>query len=110
MRLEGRQVVITGAGSGIGRAIAVQCAAEGARVVVGDIDPIGGRATVTQIEQAGGRARFVETDVTRAEDAKRLVKVALSETGRLDALVNNAARGGGDDILKTEEAEWDRIM
>ena len=110
MRLEGRQVVVTGGGSGIGRAIAVQCATEGARVVVGDIDPIGGRATVTQIEQAGGRARFVETDVTRAEDAKRLVKVALSETGRLDALVNNAARGGGDDILKTEEAEWDRIM
>jgi NAD(P)-dependent dehydrogenase (short-subunit alcohol dehydrogenase family) len=110
MRLEGRRIVVTGAGSGIGRAVAQQCASDGASVLVADIDPIGGRATVAGIEEAGGRADFVEADVTRAEDTRRLVAAALAPGGRLDGLVNNAARSGVDDILKTDEAEWDQVL
>src|SRR5262249_47444629 len=95
---------------GIGRAVAQQCASDGASVLVADIDPIGGRATVAGIEEAGGRADFVEADVTRAEDTRRLVAAALAPGGRLDGLVNNAARSGVDDILKTDEAEWDQVL
>jgi NAD(P)-dependent dehydrogenase (short-subunit alcohol dehydrogenase family) len=110
MRLEGRRIVVTGAGSGIGRAIAQHCASGGASVLVADIDPTGGRATVAGIEAAGGQADFVEADVTRAEDTRRLVAAALAPGGRLDGLVNNAARSGVDDILKTNEAEWDQVL
>jgi NAD(P)-dependent dehydrogenase (short-subunit alcohol dehydrogenase family) len=110
MRLEGRRIVVTGAGSGIGRAIARQCAAEGASVLVADINATGGHATVALIEEAGGRADFAETDVTRADDTRRLVDTALARGGRLDGLVNNAAASGADDILKTDEADWDRVL
>jgi NAD(P)-dependent dehydrogenase (short-subunit alcohol dehydrogenase family) len=110
MRLEGRGIIITGGGSGIGRAIAQHCAAEGARVLVADIDAAGGQATVELVLQAGGQAHFVQTDVTRAEEIARMVAAALADGGRIDALVNNAARGGGDDILRTDEAVWDRVM
>ena len=110
MRLEGRQVVVTGGGSGIGRAIARQCATEGAGVVVADMQTSGGLATVSQIEEAGGRARFFQADVTRADDVRRMIETALADGRRIDALVNNAAIGGGDDILRTEEAEWDRVI
>jgi meso-butanediol dehydrogenase / (S,S)-butanediol dehydrogenase / diacetyl reductase len=110
MRLQGRGIIVTGGGSGIGQAIAQQCAAEGANVLVADIDPTGGLTTVALIEQAGGHARFVKADVSHAEDVARMVEAALAQGGRLDALVNNAARGGGDDILLTDEAEWDRVI
>jgi meso-butanediol dehydrogenase/(S,S)-butanediol dehydrogenase/diacetyl reductase len=110
MRLDGRQVIVTGGASGIGQAIARHCAAEGATVVVGDVNPVGGRATVGQIEEAGGRARFVEVDVTRADDVQRMVDAALGLGGSVDGLVNNAAIGGGDDILRTNEAEWDHVI
>jgi NAD(P)-dependent dehydrogenase (short-subunit alcohol dehydrogenase family) len=110
MRLTDRVAVVTGAGSGIGRAIALRAASEGAAVVVGDLDPGGGRETVDQIVQKARRAVSVEMDVTRAADVQRLVDTALSAHGRIDVLVNNAAIGGGDDILATDEATWDRIV
>jgi NAD(P)-dependent dehydrogenase (short-subunit alcohol dehydrogenase family) len=110
MRLQGREIIVTGGGSGIGQAIAQQCAAEGANVLVADIDPTGGQATVELIRQSSGQARFVQANVTHAEDVGRMVDAALAQGGRLDALVNNAARGGGDDILLTDEAEWDSVI
>lgn len=110
MRLRERVAVVTGAGSGIGHAIATRAAREGATVVVADIVPDAGRATVAEIEQMGERALFVETDVSRAEDTQRLAETALATYGQIDVLVNNAAIGGGDDILATDEATWDRIL
>jgi NAD(P)-dependent dehydrogenase (short-subunit alcohol dehydrogenase family) len=79
-------------------------------VLVADINAAAGHATVARIEEAGGRADFAETDVTRADDTRRLVETALAEGGRLDGLVNNAAASGANDILKTDEAEWDRVV
>jgi NAD(P)-dependent dehydrogenase (short-subunit alcohol dehydrogenase family) len=110
MRLQGRGIIVTGGGSGIGQAIAQQCAAEGARVLVADINQTGGRATLELIQQAGGQAHFIQADVSRADDVARMVAAALAEGERLDALVNNAARGGGDDILSIDEAQWDRVI
>jgi ATP-dependent Clp protease adapter protein ClpS len=93
-----------------GRAIAVGYAAEGAAVVVADIQTAGAQQTVEQIERAGGRALFVETDVTRSADAQRVTAAAVEAFGRVDVLVNNAAIGGGDDILATDAATWDRVV
>jgi NAD(P)-dependent dehydrogenase (short-subunit alcohol dehydrogenase family) len=110
VRLPDRVAIVTGAGSGIGRAIARRVAEEGAAVVVADRDATGASETAAQIEQAGGRALLVEMDVTRSLDARRMAEAARTTFGRVDILVNNAATGGGDDILATEEAEWDRVV
>ena len=110
MRLAGRVALITGAGSGIGRAIARRYAGEGAAVAVVDRDAMGGRETVALIEGAAGRAVFVEADVTRSAAVVTAVEAALGAFGGLDILVNNAAIGGGDDPLRTDEAEWDRVV
>ncbi len=90
MDLRGKVALVTGAGSGIGRATALRVAAEGAAVVVDDIDDAGGRETVQLIEAARGRAAFVHADVSSESDVWRMVSFAQETFGGLDALVNNA--------------------
>ena len=90
MRIKDKIAVVTGAGSGIGRAIAELFAEEGARVAVADINVEGGRETVAAIEKAGGEAVFVETDVSRGPDVKALVQGTVDRWSRLDIMVNNA--------------------
>ena len=98
-RLENRSIIVTGGASGIGRALCVAFAAEGARVVVGDVvrEPlhVGGTTTDQLIADAGGVARFVEADVRSGDDIDRLVAAALElGDGRLDVIVNNAMVAG----------------
>jgi len=93
-QFEDRAAIVTGAGSGIGRAIARQLAAEGASVVVSDIDESGGAETVRAIQAEAGRAVFVRADASRAEDSQALAAAAVAEFGGLHIAVNNAGIGG----------------
>lgn len=104
-------VLITGAGSGIGRAAALAFAAEGANVAVVDVTEAAGQEVVAQIEAAGGSARFFRVDVTRAEQVDNLVRHVVETWGRLDITLNNA--GVDNDmapITETSEADFDRVM
>ena len=87
--------IVTGAGSGIGRATAMRLAKEGAKVVVAEMDVSGGQETVDLISEAGGEATFVETDVTKWDDLQKLVEAAERTYGGLDILYNNAGIGSG---------------
>ena len=93
-QLEDKVAVVTGSGSGIGKATALALAREGARVVVAEIDRESGEETVQTIVRQGGQAIFVKTDVTREADAESLVKAAVETYGRLDSAVNNAGIDG----------------
>jgi len=94
MKLEGKAALVTGAASGIGRAIALLFAQEGAAVLVADVNEEGGREVVREIEARGGRARFLRTDTAREEDVKAAIAAAREAFGRLDVVVNNAGIGG----------------
>ncbi|GIX06700.1 MAG: short chain dehydrogenase [Candidatus Poribacteria bacterium] len=90
MRLEGKIALITGAARGIGRAIALRFAEEGAAVVVDDINVERGEATAQEIQERGGQAAFVQADVSNEEDVRRLFRLVVERFGGLDVLVNNA--------------------
>lgn len=92
--LENKTAIITGAGSGIGRAISLLYSKEGANVVVSDIDEKGGNETVEQIKAKGGKAIFIKANTGKPEDHEALVKAAVKEYGGLHIAVNNAGIGG----------------
>ncbi len=102
-QLDGKVALITGAGSGIGRASALVFAREGATVVVADVDAAGGAETVRLVESAGGRALFVKTDVSRASEVEALVQASVAAYGRLDYAHNNA---GIEGMVLTPTADW----
>ena len=111
MRLSNKVALITGAGSGIGRATALLFAQEGARVVVADLRAEAGRRTVEEIEARGGEATFVRADVSRASDAEAMVRAATAAYGRLDILHNNAGILGQEaPAHELSEDLWDRII
>src|SRR3954471_7615334 len=92
--LEGKIALVTGAGSGIGRATSLEMARSGAKVAVSDVNEDGGRETVDAIEQAGGEGIFVRADVSIETDVAHLVKTTVETFGRLDCAFNNAGIGG----------------
>jgi len=114
MRLANKTVAVTGGASGIGRAISILFAQEGANVVIGDVTEEvkeGGESTRAVIEAAGGSARFVPCDVAKWADIDKLVGTAVETFGSLDVMVNNAAiMGGGTKLLETTEEDWDNVM
>lgn len=111
--LEGNVAVVTGASSGIGRAIALSFASEGARVVLADIAdaPLeGGETTLDLILRCGGEAFFERVDVGEWAQVDRLIGAAVARFGRLDILVNDAAISSATALLETTEAQWDDVL
>jgi NAD(P)-dependent dehydrogenase (short-subunit alcohol dehydrogenase family) len=109
MRLKDKVAIVTGGSSGIGQAAALLFAKEGAKVVVADIAKVD--ETVGQIREAGGEATFVQIDVSKVADVKKMIKTALDSYHKLDILFNNAG-GEGPIVPAAELAEedWDRVI
>lgn len=112
-RLEGKAAIITGAGSGIGRATAQLFAREGARVVVSDISEKGGQETVALIARAGGQAAFVKADISKTADVQAMIETAVARFDGLHVLFNNAAValvGRDGKVADIPEEVWDFVL
>ena len=107
MRFRDRSVIVTGGGSGIGRAIARRFAAEGAAVVVADLVGQRAEAVAEEIRADGGTALALQADVTVAADVAAMAASATEAYGAVDVLVNNAGFGKADDLLEIDDATWD---
>jgi len=111
MDLEKKTAIVTGAGSGIGRATAVRLAKGGARVVVSDVNEEGGKQTVEEITEAGGEAFFFRADTSKPEENEALVREAEARHGALHVAVNNAGIAGPMEPLVDYPLEdWDRVI
>jgi NAD(P)-dependent dehydrogenase (short-subunit alcohol dehydrogenase family) len=106
-RLRGKRAIVTGAGSGIGRAIALRLAREGASVVVADVDEVAAGAVAREI---GDEALVNRTDVTSAEEVEALVGRTVDEWDGLDVMVNNAGIGVAGHVTDTSEEDYERVM
>ncbi|QCB47634.1 SDR family oxidoreductase [Hydrogenophaga sp. PAMC20947] len=110
MRVQNKSIIVTGAGNGFGESIAKRLAAEGAQVIVNDIDTANGERVAAEIVAAGGQASFFAADVTKSADMKALVAAAVERHGKLDAMVNNAGwTHNNKPALDVSEDEFDRV-
>jgi NAD(P)-dependent dehydrogenase (short-subunit alcohol dehydrogenase family) len=109
MEIRGTGAVVSGAGSGIGRAMAIMLAQHGANVVVADVNSEGGKQTVETILAAGGKAIFKHCDVTRTEDLEATFAAAASEFGRFDIACNNAGIGG-EALFDDDPGSWAKVV
>lgn len=111
-RLEGKVALVTGAGSGIGRASAVVFAREGAKVIVADVDVDNGEDTAHQIEEAGGNCAFVKADVSQPTEVEAMVNKAIGIYGQLDCAFNNAGIEGTIGVPTADYIEevWERVI
>lgn len=110
MQLENKVTLITGGASGIGRAIALLFAAEGAAIAVADLEEDGGQAVTQQIMDAGSSASFIRCDVTVPGDCHDAVRQTVTRLGGMDILVNSAGIIRRANVVETTVEEWDRVM
>jgi len=109
MRLENKVVIITGAGSGIGKETALLFAGEGAKVVVADVNEKAGLETVEQIRK-NGDGFFIKLDVSNREQSKQMAKTTLEKYGKIDVLINNAGIVQDAFVSKMTEQQWDKVI
>jgi NAD(P)-dependent dehydrogenase (short-subunit alcohol dehydrogenase family) len=110
MKLEQRVAVITGAGSGIGQAMARLFAREGARILAADVNESTAQETAHMITETGGTCRTFAVDVSRPDQVRAMIDQAIAAFGRIDILCNNAGIGSTTDVVECEPDEWDRVM
>jgi 3-oxoacyl-[acyl-carrier protein] reductase len=110
MRLRDKIAIVTGAGQGIGRAIALKLAKEGADIVVGEKNGDSCTRTVKEIEAAGRKSMAAAVDVASQKQVMEMVSKILSQWGRIDILVNNAGFDRGATLLKVKEEDWDAVL
>jgi 3-oxoacyl-[acyl-carrier protein] reductase len=110
MRLQDRVAIVTGGAQGIGRALALGLAREGAHIVIGDIKEQAAEAAAAEVRHLGRQALAVRTDVSQLPDIERLVHQAAATMGTIDILVNNAGIGSDEAFLDVTEATWHRVL
>lgn len=110
MRLKEKKAIVTGAGQGIGRSIALKMAQEGADVVVAEWNPETGDQTKKEVEGLGRSALFIKVDVANQEQVRNMVSEVLRAWARIDILVNNAGFDRGATLLKVKEEDWDAVL
>jgi NAD(P)-dependent dehydrogenase (short-subunit alcohol dehydrogenase family) len=110
VKFAGQTAIVTGAGRGMGRAVALGLAAEGANVVVAEVDEAAAKDVVAEIERAAGSARAVRVDISSVADIGRLFEKTLTEFGGVDILINNAGIGIAKPLVDYTEADWDKQL
>jgi NAD(P)-dependent dehydrogenase (short-subunit alcohol dehydrogenase family) len=110
MRFAGQTAIVTGAGRGMGRAVALGLAAEGANVVVAEVDEASAKEVVGEIQKAGSGALAVTVDISSVAGVRRLFEKAVAEFGGVDILVNNAGIGIARPLVDYTEADWDKQL
>lgn len=111
MELDGKVALVTGAGSGIGQAIAIRFATEGARVIVNDVDGRAAERTVQEVEKRGGQGLAAQANISNVEEVQRMAANAIDRFGAIDILVNNAGIGGASISVRDMPPEaWERTI
>lgn len=110
MKFAGQTAIVTGAGRGMGRAVALGLAAEGANVVVAELDEHAARKVAGEIQKTGARALAVKVDISSTADVSRLFEKTLAEFGSVDILINNAGIGIAKPLIDYTEVDWDKQL
>jgi NAD(P)-dependent dehydrogenase (short-subunit alcohol dehydrogenase family) len=110
MRLKDKNAIVTGAGQGIGRSIALKLAQEGANVVIAEVNADTGAQTAKEVEALGRRALFISVDVANPKQVQGMVGQILKAWKRIDILVNNAGFDRPGNLLKVKEEDWDAVL